>query len=243
QNGVNERCRLYSMEDGEALISTASGTWYRIDMTNKTMRQTDSRGEEKAEEKNWDFRGAWGESYQHVIEDWIRMPEYEKAFADTAGGTVQYESHLKNYLGKDLIYERYALFDLDRDETPELILLSDRDNSMNAIFSYRDGLVYCGTYHNALYTDDGKIIERGNWWGGSVMVTEFWDITELQGGNVVGEESLWKEYKDYDRKDAVYIWNVDGESTEISYEEYRDMKNALLHRADFVRNICSNKIE
>ena len=171
------------------------------------------------------------------------MPEYEKAFADTAGGTVQYEPFLKNYLGKDLIYERYALFDLDRDETPELILLSDRDNSMNAIFSYRDGLVYCGTYHNALYTDDGKIIERGNWWGGSVMVTEFWDITELQGGNVVGEESLWKEYKDYDRKDTVYIGNVDGESTEISYEEYRDMKNALLHRADFVRNICSNKIE
>ncbi len=243
QNGVNERCRLYSMEDGEALISTASGTWYRIDMTNKTMRQTDSRGEEKAEEKVWDFRGAWGESYQNVIEDWIRMPEYEKAFADTAGGTVQYEPFLKNYLGKDLIYERYALFDLDRDETPELILLSDRDNSMNAIFSYRDGLVYCGTYHNALYTDDGKIIERGNWWGGSVMVTEFWDITELQGGNVVGEESLWKEYKDYDRKDTVYIGNVDGESTEISYEEYRDMKNALLHRADFVRNICSNKIE
>lgn len=242
QNGVNERCRLYSMENGEAVISTASGTWYCIDMTNKTMRQTDHRGEEKAEEKDWDFHGAWGESYQHVIGDWIRIPEYEKEFADTVGGTVQYDPYLKNHIGKDLIYERYALYDLDKDGTPELILLSDRNYSMNAIFSYKDGLVYCGTYHNALYTDDGKIIERGNWWGGSVMVTESWAITEFQGGKVVGEESLWKEYKDYDMKDAVYIRDVDGESTEISYEEYRDVKNALLNQADFVRNIRCNEL-
>lgn len=37
--------------------------------------------------------------------------------------------------------------------------------------------------------------------------------------------------------------DVDGKSTEISYEEYCDVKNVLLNQADFVRNICSNKIE
>lgn len=45
-----------------------------------------------------------------------------------------------------------------------------------------------------------------------------WSIAELQGGKVVGEESLWKEYKDY------------------------DTKNALLSQADFVRNIRSNEL-
>lgn len=243
RNGVNERCRLYSMEGEVALISTASGSYYSINMAEKTMTQTDSRGEGKVEEDKWDFHGVWGDSYQQVLENWTRMPEYEKEFADTVGGTVQYEPHLVNYIGEDLIYERYALNDLDKDGTPELILLSDHDNSMNAVFSYTDRLVYCGTYHNALYTDNGKIIERGHWWGGSVMVIEPWHITEFQGGKIVGEEGIWREYRDDEMKDIKYVRSFDGELTEISYEEYCNMLNAVLSKADFVRNMCSEKIQ
>ena len=52
------------------------------------------------------------------MQGWTKITEYEKEFAGTLGGTVRYEPHLVNHIGKDLIYERYALKDLDKDGTP-----------------------------------------------------------------------------------------------------------------------------
>ena len=243
QNGINERCTLHSMDDMCALISTASGIWYSINMTEKTMTQMDT-GEGKTEnEEIWEFHGAWGDAYREVLKDWTRITEFEKEFADTLGGSVQYDPYLINYIGKELIYERYVLNDLDKDGIPELILLSDHSSSMNAVFTYTDRLNYCGTYYNALYTDDGKIIERGSWWAGSVMIIDPWYITEIKAGEIVAQESVWGEYLDHEESGIKYMQYLGEETVEISYEEYRDIKNALLCNADFVRNMRSERIE
>lgn len=241
QNGINERCRLCDMDDQSTLVKTDSGKCYRIDLAEKTITQAEIDEVEKEEEENWDFQEEWWSSYQKVMQSWTKITEYEKEFAGTLGGTVRYEPHLVNHIGKDLIYERYALKDLDKDGTPELILLSDHPSSMNAIFTYTDRLLYCGTYYNALYTDDGRIIERGSWFGGSAMIKETWDITEIRAGEIMGKESIWEEYQDYNRNEVKYMRHIE-ETEEISYEEYRDIKNSLLCRADFVRNMDSERI-
>lgn len=239
QNGISERCTLHSMDDICAVISTDSGTWYSINMTEKTMTRMDMQ----ENEKNWDFQGVWWEAYRGVLNDWTKIPEFEKEFADTLGGNVQYDPYLLNYIGKSFFFERYALHDLDKDGIPELILLSDHSNSMNAVFTYTDRLIYCGTYYNALYTDDGKIIERGNWWAGSVMIIDPWDITEMKAGEIVTEESIWGEYLGHEGGEIRYMQHAGEEAEEISYEEYCDIKNALLRNADFVRNMRSERIE
>ena len=147
----------------------------------------------------------------------------------------------------DFFFERYALNDLDKDGIPELILLSDHSSSMNAIFTYIDRLIYCGTYYNALYTDDGKIIERGSWWAGSARLTGSWYVTQIKTGESVEQGSIWGEYQDLsenmERSEIKYMLYMGEETTEISYEEYRDIKNDLLCNADFVRNMHSEKIE
>lgn len=243
QNGINERCTLHSMDDRCALVSTTSGIWYSINMAEKTITQMDSGGEgTTGDEENWDFHGAWGNAYREVLNDWTKIIEFEKEFVDTLGGTVQYDPHLINYIGNDLIFERYVLHDLDKDGIPELILLSDHSSSMNAIFTYTDRLVYCGTYYNALYTDDGKIIERGSWWAGSAMIIDPWYITEIKAGRIVTEESIWGEYLDHEESEIRYMQHIGEEAEEISYEEYRDIKNALLCNADFVRNMPSKEL-
>ncbi|MBD5503354.1 MAG: hypothetical protein HDR09_06305 [Lachnospiraceae bacterium] len=85
QNGINERCTLHSMEDMCALISTVSGIWYSINMTEKTMTQMDT-GERKQEgKKNWDFQGAWGEAYREVLNDWTKITEFEKRVCGYSG--------------------------------------------------------------------------------------------------------------------------------------------------------------
>lgn len=241
QNGINERCRLCDMDDQSTLVKTDSGKWYSIDLAEKTITQAEIDEMEKEEEENWDFQEEWWSSYQEVMRGWTKISEYEKEFSGTLGGTVQYEPHLVNHIGKDLIYERYALKDLDKDGTPELILLSDHPSSMNAIFTYTDRLLYCGTYYNALYTDDGRIIERGSWFGGTAMIKETWDITEIRAGEIIGKESIWQEYQDYNRNEVKYMRHIE-KTEEISYEEYRDIKNSLLCRADFVRNMDSERI-
>ena len=247
QNGINERCTLHSMDDMCALISTASGTWYSVNMTEKTMTQMDTGERKQEDEKNWCFQGSWWDAYREVLDDWTKITEFEKEFADTLGGTVQYDPYLIKYIGNDFFFERYALNDLDKDGIPELILLSDHSSSMNAIFTYIDRLIYCGTYYNALYTDDGKIIERGSWWAGSARLTGSWYVTQIKTGESVEQGSIWGEYQDLsenmERSEIKYMLYMGEETTEISYEEYRDIKNDLLCNADFVRNMHSEKIE
>ena len=241
QNGINERCTLHGMDDMCALISTASGTWYSVNMTEKTMTQMDTGERKQEDEKNWDFQGSWWEAYREVLDDWTKITEFEKEFADTLGGTVQYDPYIINDIGKNFFFERYALHDLDKDGIPELILLANL--SMSAVFTYTDRLIYCGTYYNALYTDDGKIIERGSWWAGSAMIIDPWDITEIKAGEIVAQGSVWGEYLDHEESGIKYIQYVGEETVEISYDEYLDIKNALLCNADFVRNMHSEKIE
>ena len=247
QNGINERCTLHSMDDMCALISTVSGIWYSINMTEKTMTQMDTGERKQEDEKNWCFQGSWWDAYREVLDDWTKITEFEKEFADTLGGTVQYDPYIINDIGKNFFFERYALHDLDKDGIPELILLSDHSSSMNAIFTYIDRLIYCGTYYNALYTDDGKIIERGSWWAGSARLTGSWYVTQIKTGESVEQGSIWGEYQDLsenmERSEIKYMLYMGEETTEISYEEYRDIKNDLLCNADFVRNMHSEKIE
>ncbi|MCM1220982.1 MAG: hypothetical protein NC548_41500 [Lachnospiraceae bacterium] len=242
QNGINERCTLHGMADMCALISTASGTWYSVDMAGKAMSPAEAVEGRAEDETDWDFHGAWGDAYRGILNNWIRVLEYEKEFADTLGGTVQYDPHLLPYIDRTMKYERYALHDLDHDDVPELILLSEYAGSMNAIFTYTDKLVYCGTYYNALYTDDGKIIERGSWWAGSALIIDPWYITQIKAGEGIEQGSIWGEYLDHEESGKKYIKYVD-EAVEISYEEYCDIKNGLLCNADFVRNIRSERIE
>ena len=241
QNGINERCTLHSMDDMCALISTASGTWYSANMTEKAMTQMDTGERKQEDEKNWDFQGSWWKAYREVLDDWTKITEFEKEFADTLGGTVQYDPYIINDIGKNFFFERYALHDLDKDGIPELILLANL--SMSAVFTYTDRLIYCGTYYNALYTDDGKIIERGSWWAGSAMIIDPWDITEIKAGEIVAQGSVWGEYLDHEESGIKYMQHVGEETAEISYDEYLDIKNALLCNADFVRNMHSEKME
>ena len=77
QNGINERCTLHSMDDMCALISTVSGIWYSINMTEKTMTQMDTGERKQEDEKNWDFQGAWWKTYREVLDDWTKITEFE----------------------------------------------------------------------------------------------------------------------------------------------------------------------
>lgn len=240
-NEINERCRLCRLDDEGALINTSAGIWYDIDIKEKTMTQMDIQEGKRENGLNWNLDGAWQSAYQYVIDNWIKVAEFEREFADTLGGTVKYDPYLLNHIGKDLFFERYALNDLDNDGIPELILLSDHNNSMNAVFSFKDRLIYCGTYYNALFTDDGKIIERGSWLGGSAMIVDEWTITEIKEGVVIENSSIWGEYQDFERANIRYMYQTE-ETTEISYEEYCEIKNKLLFKADFLRNICSEPI-
>ncbi len=73
------------------------------------------------------------------------------------------------------------------------------------------------------------------------MIKETWDITEIRAGEIIGKESIWEEYQDYKRNEVKYMRHIE-ETEEISYEEYRNIKNSLLRRADFVRNMDSERI-
>ena len=73
------------------------------------------------------------------------------------------------------------------------------------------------------------------------MIKETWAITEIRAGEIIGKESIWQEYQDYNRNEVKYMRHIE-KTEEISYEEYRDIKNSLLCRADFVRNMDSERI-
>lgn len=242
--GINERCTLYGLEENGALVNMSSDIWYCVDLTERKINKIEMDKENREERLNWDNHERWWEAYQEVIHDWLRLPEWEKEFADTLGGTVEYDPHLLQGIGDYLVYERYGVYDLDQNGIPELILMSDHSSSMNAIFTYTDRLIYCGTYYNALFTEDGRIIERGNWFRGSAMIQGNWYITELKNGEIVYIGEIWAEYQVITSESMKYMNYIEAydETLEISYEEYCKMKNELLYTANFIRNIDSKEI-
>ena len=44
------------------------------------------------------------------------------------------------------------------------------------------------------------------------MIKETWDITEIRAGEIIGKESIWQEYQDYNSW-KLLCSNVSGSST------------------------------
>lgn len=161
----------------------------------------------------------WKECYRSVLEDWhVVEPIAEGSFA-----------YWRSYFAyeEDLIdFDRYAVLDLNRDGTPELLLRS-QGMGLTIVLTYDQGLKYLGD--NDFYgilPETGELIVHGHWHGAGGSFDNEWSVWDL----FRDPDDMYSAYFDYlefeegrnysfySREDGEWLSGLQGEDAAARYD-------------------------
>lgn len=114
----------------------------------------------------------WRSAYQGILTDWRQVERYQ----DT--------SYLKQYFGEGYRFDRYYLYDLDKNGTPELFLNS-RGMGLTVVLTYKNGLKSLGYEAlDRIHKGKKELIVHGHWHGAGGSGTDEWSVYRVSGNKM-----------------------------------------------------------
>ena len=114
----------------------------------------------------------WRSAYKGILADWRKVERYQ----DT--------SYLKQYFGEGYRFDRYYLYDLDKNGTPELFLNS-RGMGLTVVLTYKNGLKSLGYEAlDRIHKGKKELIVHGHWHGAGGSGTDEWSIYRVSGNKL-----------------------------------------------------------
>lgn len=115
---------------------------------------------------------SWKKAYADILSNWKRVDKYY----DT--------SYLRMYFGRYYKFDQYFLYDLNRDQAPELFLHST-SMGLTMVFTYRNRLTALGYFDiYGLNPAKQEILVQGHWHGAGGSGTREWSIYRMSGSRI-----------------------------------------------------------
>ena len=155
----------------------------------------------------------WKSAYTSILTDWKTIEDYH----DT--------SYIQRYFGDDYQFDKYFLYDLNEDSIPELFLYSST-MGLTEVFTYSDGLVWCGEdVFAGIQATTHELIVHGHWHGAGGSGEYEW------GSFLLADQSL-KCTAYIDAVGDIYTAYQNGTYMNVTKEEYDAIYNQ--HFADYI---------
>lgn len=115
---------------------------------------------------------SWKKAYSGILNNWKKVDKYYNT------------SYLRMYFGRYYKFDQYFLYDLNRDQTPELFLHST-SMGLTMVFTYRNRLIALG-YYDIYGFNPAKqeILVKGHWHGAGGSGTREWSIYRMSGSRI-----------------------------------------------------------
>lgn len=139
-----------------------NGKWGVIQLKGDNIEDTDESLEESNEDQ------AWKQEYASILANWKTIENYY----DT--------SYIADYFGSDYQFDEYFLYDINDDSVPELFLCSTA-MGLTEVFTYSDGLVWCGEdLFAGINTATNELVVNGHWHGAGGSGIDEWSSYALK---------------------------------------------------------------
>lgn len=173
---------------------------------------------------------AWKNEYKKIIKDWKRAEKYVDM------------SYLSMYFGKDYKFDKYFLYDVDKNKVPELFLYSTSMSGMITIITYdkAKNKAVGITYNNFYKIDKSKktIVLKGHWHGAGGSQSYEYAIYKLNGSKI---QMLY--YIDKYPKIGMYkVYNKEWKLIGSTKSKYNSIYNAYVKGGKKISSITKYKL-
>lgn len=134
----------------------------------------------------------WKAAYQGILNNWRAVEKYENT------------SYMKSYFGSNYVFDRYYLYDLDKNKTPELFLYSTK-MGLTIVLTYKNKKLVSLGCHSIKGINKAKkeIFTRGHWHGSGGSGIYEWAVYKIKNNSLVMTQyidKLGKSITIYDGK-------------------------------------------
>lgn len=160
---------------------------------------------------------AWAEGYDKILSDPYGFDEFENEAAAPL-------SYVMGWYGIEFMFDKYFLYDLDQNGTPELYLWSDK-NHMALVANY-DGndTVISGMFSfDRINAKAGELLEQSTWQGDTRSEENEWYVFKYDDKGILTETSFF----DYGFPEEESVCVMDPETGEIRENASMDEYNQL----------------